>query len=306
MPTRQIMLTVALMACSLTSAIGAEVDRQAADEAAIHKAVEAYVAAFNRGDPKALAAMWSPEAVYSSPLSGVQVVGREEIEEHFAALFADFADEGKLEIAVSPESIQFISPGVAIEHGTSQLLLEGQPPEKSTYTAVYVKRDGQWLLDRVTEDDVVKPLSHYEHLSGLEWLVGRWTDQDEQATVVTDCHWARNNIFLVRSFAVEVRDRIDMAGIQIIGWDPNSKQVRSWVFDSDGGFGEGTWTNKGDRWYVRQSGVLADGSKTSAVNILTRLDDSTCTLQSVNRTIDGELLPNIEEVTITKEEIHHE
>jgi hypothetical protein len=35
------------------------------------------------------------------------------------------------------------------------LLLEGQPPEKSTYTAIYVKRDGQWLLDRVTEEDVV-------------------------------------------------------------------------------------------------------------------------------------------------------
>jgi hypothetical protein len=46
--------------------------------------------------------------------------------------------------------------------------------------------------------------------------------------------------------------------------------------------------------------------KTSAVNILTRLDDSTCTLQSVNRTVDGELLPNIDEVKITKEELHHE
>jgi len=44
------MLTVAMMAWSLASAIGAEADRQAADEAAIRKAVEAYVAAFNQAD----------------------------------------------------------------------------------------------------------------------------------------------------------------------------------------------------------------------------------------------------------------
>ena len=37
------------------------------------------------------------------------------------------------------------------------------------------------------------------------------------------------------------------------------------------------------------------------MNIITYVDDNTCTLQSVNRTVDGELLPNIEEVKITKQ-----
>ena len=119
--------------------------------------------------------------------------------------------------------------------------------------------------------------------------------------MVTECNWTRNNNFLVRSFTVQIRDRIDMAGMQIIGWDPAAKQIRSWVFDSDGGFGQGTWTRKEDRWYVQQRGVLADGRTSSAVNILTKLNDSACTLQSVNRTVDGELLPNIDEVQVTKE-----
>jgi hypothetical protein len=92
-----------------------------------------------------------------------------------------------------------------------------------------------------------------------------------------------------------------MAGMQVIGWDPLAKTLRSWVFDSDGGFGEGTWTNKGDRWYIQQRGVLADGRVTSAVNIITFLDENTCTLQSVSRTVGGELLPNIDEVKISKE-----
>ncbi len=119
--------------------------------------------------------------------------------------------------------------------------------------------------------------------------------------MVTECNWTRNNNFLTRSFTVQIRDRIDMAGMQIIGWDPAAKQIRSWVFDSDGGFGQATWKKKGNRWYIQQSGVLADGRKSSSVSIITYVDDNTCTFQSVNRTVDGELLPNIEEVQITKQ-----
>lgn len=293
-----ILLAGALFILSVAPAIGAEDSPQAAEEAAIRKAVESYVTAFNQGNAKALAALWSPQAVYTNPLSGAQVTGREAIEQQFAGIFAD---EEKVKLEASTESIRFISPGVAVENGTAKLLRADQEPEQSTYTAVYVKQDGQWLLDRVTEEDVVEAPSHYEQLKSLEWLVGSWKDQDDQATVVTDCHWARNNNFLVRSFTVQVRDRIDMAGMQIIGWDPAAKQIRSWVFDSDGGFGEGTWTNKGDRWQIQQSGVLADGRKSSAINIVTRLDDNTATLQSLNRMVDGELLPNIDEVKITKE-----
>jgi len=295
---KRVMLTAAMMACVLASAVAAEADRQAADEAAIRKSVEAYVAAFNQGDAKALAAMWSPEAVYTNPLSGEQVVGREAIEQQFAAIFTD-AKGAKLE--AKTDSIQFVSPSVGIEHGTAKVIVPDQAPEESEYTAVYVKHDDQWLLDRVTEEDVLVVPSHYEQLKDLEWMIGRWVDQDDDATVVTECNWTKNNNFMTRSFTVQIRDRIDMAGMQIIGWDSAAKQIRSWVFDSDGGFGQGTWTKKDKRWYIQQTGVLPDGRKSTAVNIITYVDDNTCTLQSVNRTVDGELLPNIEEVKITKE-----
>jgi uncharacterized protein (TIGR02246 family) len=289
-----------MMAWCLATAIGAEANRQATDEAAIRKAVESYVAAFNRGDAKALAAMWSPEAVYTNPLSGEQVVGRAEIEKQFTAIFAE-AKGVKLE--AKTESVRFVSPNVAVEQGTAKVIRPKQAPEDSEYTAVYVKRDSQWLLDRVTEEDVPVVPSHYEQLKDLEWMIGRWVDQDDDddTTVVTECSWTRNNNFITRSFTIQIRDRIDMAGMQIIGWDPSTKQIRSWVFDSDGGFGQATWKKKGNRWYIQQSGVLPDGRKSSAVNIVTRLDDNTCTLQSVNRMVDGELLPNIDEVKIAKE-----
>ena len=295
---KRMMLTAAVLAWGLASAMGAEADRQAADEAAIRKAVESYVAAFNRADTKALAAMWSPEAVYTNPISDEQVVGRAEIEKQFAGIFADAK---KIKLEAKTDSIRFVSPNVAVEQGTAKVIRPDQTPEESEYTAVYVKRDGQWLLDRVTEEDVPVVTSHYEQLKELEWLIGRWVDEDDEATVVTECNWTKNNNFITRSFTVQVRDQIDMAGMQIIGWDPSTKQIRSWVFDSDGGFGQATWKKNGDRWYIQQTGVQPDGRKSSVVNIVTRLDDNTCTLQSVNRTVDGELLPNIDEVKIVKE-----
>jgi uncharacterized protein (TIGR02246 family) len=295
---KRLILTAAIAVLEMASAMGAEANRQAEDEAAIRKAVESYVAAFNQGDAKALAAMWSPDAVYGNPLSDVQVVGREAIEAQFAAIF----DEAKgIKLEATTESVQFVSPNVGVEQGTAKLIRPDQAPEETEYTAVYVKRDGQWLLDRVTEEEVLVVPSHHEQLKELEWMIGRWVDQDDNATVVTECNWTKNNNFITRSFTVQVRDRIDMAGMQIIGWDPSTKQIRSWVFDSDGGFGQGTWTKKGDRWYIQQTGVLPDGRKSSAVHIITRVDDGTCRLQAVNRMVDGELLPNVEEVVVARE-----
>lgn len=283
------------MAWAITPSVQAD---QKTDEAAIRAAVQSYVVAYNAGDAVALGALWSPDAVYSSPVSGEQVVGREAIQKQFAEIFAE---PDRAQLSATSNSVQFISPGVAIEQGTAELKRGDESPDESEYSAVYVKREGQWLLDRVTEEEVVLIPSSYEKLKDLEWLIGTWTDQDENATVVTECNWARNNNFIVRSFTVQVRDDISMAGMQIIGWDPEAKQIRSWVFDSDGGFGQGTWKHKDNRWYIEQSGVLSDGRKSASLNIITQMDDKTCTLQSVNRTVDGELLPNIDEVQVTKE-----
>ncbi len=294
---RQVISFFALMATSLASMASAQDDRQSANEMAIRKAVEAYVSAFNKGDAKALAALWAPEAVYTNPLTNEDVVGREAIEGQFAGIF-EGAKGARLESTTL--SIGFVSPNVAVEQGLAKVILADQVPEESQYSAVYVKRDGQWLLDRVTEEVVPVVISHYEHLKALEWMVGSWVDQDEEATVITECNWTRNNNFLTRSFTVQVGDQIDMAGMQIIGWDPAEKRIRSWVFDSDGGFGQAIWTKKDNSWHIQQTGVLPDGRKSSVVNIITYVNDNTCTLQSVNRTVDGELLPNIAEVQITK------
>ena len=288
------------MSCFVSNACRAD---QAEEEAAIRKIDDAYVEAYNKHDAKALAAMWSPEAVYVDPETGEEAVGREEIEKEFAETFEGLKD-AKLEIDV--KSIKFLSPNVAVESGTARVVRPKEEPDESTYSALFVKRDGKWLLDRVTEDQPpappAPPPSNYEHLKDLEWMVGSWIDNDEdgQATIQTDCDWAKNKNFMTRSFAVVIGDQVNMAGMQIIGWDPAAKQIRSWVFDSDGGFAEGKWTRKGNRWLIQQTGTLPDGSKSSAVNIMKQIDNDSFTWQSVQRSVNGDILPNVDEVTVVR------
>jgi len=125
-------------------------------------------------------------------------------------------------------------------------------------------------------------------------------DDDDNATIQTDCDWAKNKNFMHRSFAVVIGDQVNMAGMQIVGWDPVAKQIRSWVFDSDGGFAEGKWTHKGNRWLIQQTGTLPDGSKSSAVNIIKKIDNDSFTWQTVQRSVNGDLLPDVEEVTVVR------
>lgn len=273
-------------------------DGQAADEATIRSNAEKYVEAYNRRDSASMAKMWSPDAVYMDPRTGEGVVGREAIKELFDYILAGQEDA---KLVVTIDSIEFVSPNVAIEKGTAVVSYSEHETEETNYTAVHVKRDGEWLLDRVSEEEVpAPPPSNYEHLKPLEWMIGSWIDADETATVQTDCEWTKNKNFITRSFAVISRDGVEMSGMQVVGWDPAAQQIRSWVFDSSGGFGDGVWTAKGDTWTIDATGTLSDGRKTSATNVLKKIDDDSYTWQSINRQADGELLPNVAEVMIVR------
>ena len=269
-----------------------------ADEAAIRKADQAYVQAFNKHDAKALADAWSPEAVYLNRVTGDEVVGRAAIAEQFTAIFKD-QPEVKLDLNV--QSIQFVSPNVAVEQGIAKTLAPKAEPEEEEYSAVFVRREGQWLLDRVTERTKDAAPSRYEQLKPLEWMIGRWVNKDDKVDIETECKWTKNRSFITRSFTVAAEGQIKMSGMQIIGWDPVAKAIRSWTFDSDGGFAEATWTFKKDRWFIQNKGFLADGRKASMLNVIKPVDQNSFTWQTVARTAGGELLPNIDEVLIVRQ-----
>lgn len=295
---RTTLLAVFFVACSQLVR-GAEPAANDKEKRQILDNVKAYVAAFNARDPKALAAQWSQQGIYVSPVSGEALQGREAIEHEFQAIFAGKKD---VRLVVDVDAIRFISDDVAIEDGRATVLQPGKPPVQTNYSAIDVKRDGKWQIDTIRET-IATPAapSGRDRLSDLEWLVGQWIDKSGDATITTDCAWTANQAFLTRSFTVKVKDQTNMQGTQIIGWDPVAGRIRSWVFDSDGGFSEGFWRREKDRWVIKTRSVLPGGNQGAAVNVLTRVDDDTCTWKSIGREVDGVLLPNVEEVTLHRQ-----
>lgn len=287
------------MLAVLAIGVGPIFGEDAPDEAetAIRTAIDSYVAAFNKGGAKALAAHWTEQGEFVTP-AGKELRGRPQLEEDFAVYFAE-TKNAKIELLDT--SIKVASPSVALETGTARVVSPDAEPSETIYKAIHVKTAEGWKIDSVREEAPAAPApTHYEQLKDLEWMIGEWVDTDDNATVETTCRWSTNNNFLIRSFRVNVQDRIDFEGTQVIGWDPAAQTIRSWLFDSDGGFGAGRWTGGDGRWTVQTLSVLPDGRRASATSIHEIVDENSFRFQSIGRQVDGELLPNIDPVTVVR------
>jgi hypothetical protein len=142
--------------------------------------------------------------------------------------------------------------------------------------------------------------SHYEQLKVLEWMVGQWASNTDNAEVELDCDWTKNQNFLTRAFKISIDGNATHSGMQFIGWDPAAKTIRSWTFDSNGTFAEATWEQKGGRWFIRNRGTLPDGRPATMINVMKPVDANSFTWQTIERMADGELLPNIDEIEIVR------
>ena len=235
---------------------------------------------------------------YVRPADGVRIVGPKAIKKEFQAAFEERPDAV---LAVTIDTIRFVTSDVAIEEGVAVVTGPDGRLRATGYAAVHVKRDGRWQVDSIREAELaVTEESAGNRLAELAWLVGDWVDQSETATVETSVTWTKNKTFLSYAFKVSTGGINELEGTQVLGWDPLKKTIRSWMFDSDGGFGEGVWTRKSDRWEVKLRQVLADGRTASSTNIYTPIDDNTFKWQTTHRELDGESLPDVEPVTVVR------
>ncbi len=275
-------------------------DATSSDEAEIRRTVSAYEAAFEAHEATALAALFSTDAQIVNEL-GHSIQGREAIEKEFDEIFAQHKD-AKVKILI--DSIKFLSSDVAIESGSSQGQSSAGPPRPVVrYTAVHVKRDGKWLINHVNEAQATTAIQADHHLASLVFLLGKWEADLGQGKVYRlNCDWMPGQKFLKRIFTVEENGTILTTGTQIIGYDPIVAQVTSWTFDSTGGFGHEVWEDHGSRWRIAASSVLPDGSTSLATNYLTPGGANAFTWQSVERSVNTQLLPDTAVVSVKRVE----
>jgi uncharacterized protein (TIGR02246 family) len=276
--------------------VGAQAPKRQADEAAIRASVGAFTKAYNAHDAKAIAALFIPEGQVVDE-DGETAEGREAITEVFAEVFAETP---KTQIAVTIDSIRFIGADLAVEMGTTKTTPEpGETPEHGKYTVLHVKRDGKWLMALARDTGGDQPSSH-EHLRPLAWLIGEWVDEGEDSVVFTTCRWSPDKNFILQDIKLRVAGRDAMDVSQRIGWDPVNKRIRSWVFDSEGGYGEGVWARTSEGWLIRTTGVRADGTQAAATNLLVPAGKDSYVWRSTDRVIGDEVMPTLEVTVIRK------
>jgi uncharacterized protein (TIGR02246 family) len=269
---------------------------RAADEKAIRAVADAYTKAYNAHNAKAIAGLFTADAQIVDA-AGHPVQGRAAIEQVFTAAFTEYPEA---RTTVEIKGVRFLSPSLAVEDGNAHVtLVPGEPAEPNHYTVVHVKQDGAWLMASA-HDLPGESAAPGEQLKPLEWLIGQWVDESPESLIITSYRWDENKNFILSDFSINVAGRPVMHGSQRIGWDPLAKVIRSWVFDSEGGFAEGIYSRQGDRWIVKMTGVTRDGEPASSTNVITRRGRDRLTWQSRDRTIGGEPTPDVGEVTVVR------
>lgn len=278
-----------------------EVNRhEEADEKAIRNIVHSYEEAYNQENAEKLAADFASDATYNNPLTGESAEGKEAIEKLFKEKFAD-SRKRHLEIVI--KDIQFPSSDEAIEKGVMKIKIDDRPEMHIAYQAEYAKENNKWVVKALNEIELESPIKNdSEHLNELSWFIGKWSDTDDNVEILSDNQWDKFKNFITQNFKMKVYGQDDFEGKQIIAWDPEKQVIRSWVFDSDGEFGEGTWEKVDNSWYATMRYILSDGRIATSKNIYTPIDGKSYTFSSVEREVDGEVLPDMNPVTVEKVE----
>lgn len=270
----------------------------AADEQAIRDGAAAFVKAYNEHDAQAIAQLFALRAEFTDE-DGNLIRGREAIAQDFAEFFKQYP---QCQIEVRVDSVRLLTPNIAIEEGTVHgRPVPDEPQNISSYVAVHVKVEGQWLIGSVSDFEAQpQALTPHEHLLELEWMVGDWLDENPEGVVKTRCRWDASGNYLLHEVEVHIAGVAQASGSLRIGWDPLAKQIKSWGFEAGGGYSEGLWSNIDDEWMVKVKGVTDAGEVLTATHVFRFIDAATMTWRSYDRVVGGEVQPDVPEYIIKR------
>ncbi|MFO0969450.1 MAG: SgcJ/EcaC family oxidoreductase [Gemmataceae bacterium] len=266
---------------------------RAKDRAEIEKTAVEFGAAFEKGDAKTVASFWTEDGEYNDN-SGEKFRGRAAIEKAFAEFFK--TNKGA-KINTKIDGIRFPSKATAIEDGTITVTLSDKKKNVTKYSVLHVREEGAWRMAvvREWEDDDDTPTVK---VKDLEWLIGTWTGKTPEGQVEMRYSWNESKTFIKGVFTVKAKEV--PSGMQVIGRDPVDDVLRSWVFGEDGSIGQGVWFNDGSRWTVQALSKTLDGGILTSTNLINRVSDDAFSWQSVNRRLNGEVLPDTVPVKLTR------
>ena len=259
----------------------AHADEQTDSIEQIRAAARAYLDALNRGDLASISKAWTPNGAF------VDAAGQSFVAQELAKReFSPTADELEPRAQWKHEStIRLVTPNSAIEQGTASPTSSADDSTAAIdFVAVWVKNDGRWQLDFLKEIEAAGPAKN-SALDQLSWMVGEWESADSDIRAHLEVVWSRGHKYLIQKFSVQLPSQPTLRGEQRIAWDPAAKQMRCWLFRSDGGFAQGTWNREGDAWVVEKAGVTAEGEATSSMSLWAHDADDACWFKSLKAAV---------------------
>ncbi len=261
-----------------------------ADKDAVMVAVDSFAAAFRKGDAKAVAALWTADGEYTDD-EGTTIRGRAALEKDYADFFAKSPGNG---LEVETDVVRFPSRDTAVVEGHFKVRRAKGELVVSRYSLLLAREDGKWLI-AILREWPGDGLS----LRDLEFLIGTWEARRDGTVVSTRYEWTANKSFIRCHFSV-AQDGKAQAGVQMIGKDPATGALRVWTFEDSGGIGDTDITRDGKKWVYSARGTTADGRVLTATNLLTPVDADSFLWHPVQRTLDGEALPDLPPIKVTR------
>jgi uncharacterized protein (TIGR02246 family) len=270
----------------------------AAVEKAVRETLVAYVEAYNKKDPARIVELFTQDGTLVDS-DNVATRGREAIAQEFTDAFAEpstYTLDGKT------ERIRLITPDVAQAEGVSRLVSPKEATIANRFVALLARQGDTWKIAEIRDYPApVDSVPPNERLKELEWMVGEWVDESEDAQVTTTVRWGQGKGYLVRDYSVQVKGEPTTSGLMVIAWDPQSEQIKSWIFNADGGRGEACWTRATDnQWVVKAHGSTGAGRPTSATQVITLVNKDAIRTSSIDRIVGGEIADNIEDVIMVR------
>ncbi len=266
-----------------------------ADQDAVRAAVKDFIKVFEKGDAKGLAAQFTAEGEYVAN-DGATLRGRAAMEDGYAQFFKKNPD---LKLEVTVDSVRFVSRDDAVVEGSARSYRAGKPedPTLSRISALVRPREGDVAAGPAAR------VARRGRDAGRRGLADRHVGvQKRQSGCPHDLRVGGRQELHPRPFhdQAEGQPRNPLRVTQLIGRDPRTGQLHSWLFENDGGFGEADWTWDGKAWSLAATGVEPDGDEVTATNMLTPLGKDAFTWQSINRTVNGEDVTDIAPVKVTR------
>jgi len=251
-----------------------------ADEQAVRQITQDFVKAFNAGNTEKAAALFYSGAELTDDAGNVHK-GAAAIKEVLARFFEKFPGATS---TMTADPIWMVGPGLAIEEGRRVVTTKDDTSSAVTrYTFVMIKQKGEWKIASGREVNDEDSLTPHDRLKPLAWFVGDWVDEGSDAVVQISCKWSDDTNYLFVEFNAKIQGKPAMKSSQRIGWDPLTEKVKSWVFDSDGGHGEGIWAQIENRWVIKSTAVMPDGQTGSATIVLEPQDKNSYLMKGFDR-----------------------